>query len=316
MEYRLLGRTGLRVPLVSFGCVELGLPYGIGISEADVLPDTQAIDLVRTAVAEGMTFFDTAPSYGKSERLLGEALEGLREQVVLCTKCPGLTAEDGTVLRGGALRDRLLSSVEASLKALRTDWLDILMLHRTDRVVIESDEVAMLFGELKDEGIIRASGASTYPGGITGTVIERGCWDVIQLAFHLMDQRETAYLDAAREAGIGIVVRSVLFKGILTDRGAALHPALESISAHRRRCIESTPAGMTLAEFATRFAMSKLGVTSVLIGIDRPEYLEQALRMAKAGSLAAAELAVAEGLAYPDPAFIDLHHWAEQGWLT
>jgi aryl-alcohol dehydrogenase-like predicted oxidoreductase len=307
----------MQVSLLSFGCVELGLPYGIGVrSRADMLSDDQAVDLLQTAQARGITFYDTAPSYGSSEALLGRAFASCRARVVLCTKCPALTGDDGRILRKRVLRDRLLASLDGSLKALRTDYVDLLMLHRVDEPVIANDEVAELLEDLKSQRAIRAAGASTYPGGITGQVIDSRRWDVIQLAFNLMDQREGAFLEAAAGAGIGVVVRSVLCKGILTDRGRDLHPELQSIQEHRERCAAAAPGGMPLAEFATRYAMGKRGVSAVLVGIDRFDYLDQALAMAAAGPLPPEHLVEADGLAFPDPDFIDLPAWDRKGWLT
>jgi len=316
MESRSLGRTGLQVSLLSFGCVELGIPYGIGVhSRADMLSDDQAVALLQEALERGITFYDTAPSYGTSESLLGRAFADRRHRVVICTKCPGLAGEDGRVLRRAALRDRLLPSVESSLKALRSDYVDVLMLHRVDEGIIANDEVAELFADLKDQRVIRAVGASTYPGGQTGRIVASRRWDVIQLAFNLMDQRETAFLEAAAAAGIGVVVRSVLFKGILTDRGRELHPALKAVQEHRDRCAAAAPAGMPLSAFATRYAMSKAGVSSVLVGIDRFEYLAQAVAVAEAGPLATDPLHQADALAFPDPDFLDLPGWDRKGWL-
>ena len=316
MESRPLGETGLRVSMLSFGCVELGLPYGIGVhSRADMLTDEQAVELLQTALARGITFYDTAPSYGTSEPLLGRAFADRRAQVVLCTKCPGLADEEGRALPRATLHDRLRTSLEASLKALRTDYVDVLMLHRVDEAVIANDEVAAEFADLKREGLIRAAGASTYPGGMTGRVIASRRWDVLQVAFNLLDQRETAYLEAAAAAGIGVMVRSVLFKGILTDRGRVLHPALKAVQEQRERCVAAAPAGMPLAEFATRYAMSLAGVSSVLVGIDRLSYLEQALAVATAGRLTPAQVRQAAALAFPDPDFLDLPGWDRKGWL-
>jgi aryl-alcohol dehydrogenase-like predicted oxidoreductase len=317
MESRPLGKTGLRVSLLSFGCVELGLPYGIGVHDrADMLSDDQAVELLQMALARGITFYDTAPSYGASEALLGRAFAACRNRVVLCTKCPGLTRDDGRVLRKRVMRDRLLASLDSSLKALRTDHVDVLMLHRVEESIIANDEVAELFEDLRSQRAIRVAGASTYPGGITGRVIDSRRWDVIQLAFNLLDQRETAFLEAAASAGIGVLARSVLFKGILTDRGRELHPELKSIQDQRERCAAAAPEGMALAEFATRYAMGKAGVSAVLVGIDRFDYLDQAMAMAENGPLTPEQLALADDLAFPDPDFIDLPGWHAKGWLT
>ena len=317
MDVRPLGRTGMQVSLLSFGGVELGLPYGIGVhSPADLLSPEQAVELLQAALRCGITCYDTAPSYGASEQLLGRAFAACRKQVVLCTKCPALTGDDGRVLRKRVLRDRLLASLDGSLQALRTDYVDILMLHRVDEVVIANDEVAELFADLRSQRAIRATGASTYPGGITGRVIESRRWDVIQLALNLMDQRDVAFLAAAAGAGIGVIARSVLCKGILTERGRELHPELHAIQKHRERCAAAAPAGMELAEFATRYAMGLPAVSAVLVGIDRSAYLDRAVATAEAGPLTAEQMAQAAELAFPDPDFIDLPGWHAKGWLT
>ncbi len=317
MERRRLGATGLEVSVLAFGCVELGIPYGIGVRSAeDMLPEGEAVALLQAALAGGVTFYDTAPSYGASEALLGRAFESRRREVVICTKCPGLTGDDGRVLPRGRLRDRVLTSLEASLKALRTDYVDILMLHRVEEAVVDNDDVADVFEGLRSEGTIRAAGASTYPGGITGRVVASRRWPVLQVAFNLMDQREGAFLDEAAAAGIGVVVRSVLLKGVLTDRGRALHPRLGPVQEHRERCLASLPAGVSLSAFATRFVLGRRGVTSVLLGLDRPRYLAEALAVVEAGPLTPEDARKAEALAYPDPEFLDLRRWHAEGWLT
>lgn len=317
MQARQLGRTGLRVSPVSFGCVELGIPYGIGVRDrADMLSDGQAVALLQAALARGVTLYDTAPSYGTSEALLGRAFESRRDDVVICTKCPGLTGADGRVLRKRAMRDRILASLDASLKALRTDHVDILMLHRVEEALVANDEVAEVFEDVMSQRAVMLKGVSTYPGGITGRVIASGRWQVVQVAFSLMDQREGPFLEMAESAGVGVIARSVLLKGILTDRGRDLHPGLKSVQDHRERCLAETPAGMTLSTFATRFALGRRGVHSVLVGIDREEYLDQAVALAEAGPLAPDDARRAEALAFPEPDFIDLPGWHAKGWLT
>ncbi|MBN2450831.1 MAG: aldo/keto reductase [Lentisphaeria bacterium] len=317
MEYRPLGLTGLRVSAISFGCVELGIPYGIGVRRPeDMLPEAEAIALLRGALERGITFFDTAPAYGASERLLGQAFAGIRDRVVLCTKCPRLTDGDGNVLPPRALRERLCASVESSCHALGTDVIDVLMLHHAEERVILGDEAAVAFAELKRQGLIRASGVSTYPGGMTPTVLGSGRWDVIQVAINLMDQRDVAHLEAAAAAGVGVIARSVLLKGVLTDRGGALHPALQRIQEHRDRCCAALPPGLDLAAFATRFVLGLPGVSSVVLGIDRRAYLDAALEAARGGALPPELQRSARELAFEDPAFIDLHRWHVRGWLT
>lgn len=317
MRKRALGTTGMEVSEISFGCVELGIPYGIGVkSRKDMLSEKQAVDLLHEAVAQGINLFDTAPAYGASEEILGKAFEHRRDDVLICTKCPPLTDETGDVLRGRVLRKTLEQSLMKSLTALRSDHVDIYMLHQVSEPVLHSEEVVHLFDEFKRHGLIRAAGASTYPGGITGHVIDTGNWDVLQIAFNLMDQREGPFIERARTAGIGVLVRSVLFKGILTDRGRDLHPELRSVEQHRHVYQAFLSGDITLADLATRYVLSKEGVSSALLGIDRKQYLDSALHAARQQLLSPDVVAGCDALAFHDAKFLDLPKWDRLGWLS
>jgi aryl-alcohol dehydrogenase-like predicted oxidoreductase len=316
MELRPLGKTGIKVSEISFGCVELGIPYGIGVKTSDdMLPETEAIRLLHSAVDGGINFFDTAPAYGASESLLGKAFADRRDQVVLCTKAPHQAADPEYLADPAALRKLLTQALEGSLRALRTDYVDVYMLHRATDGALRNPALVAVLREFQQQGKIRTYGASTYPGGTTGTAIDTGDWPVLQIAVHAMDRREEPYLPQAQAVGVGIVARSVLFKGILTDRGRRLHPALASVSNHREHLIEALTGGLGLARAATQYILGMSGITSVLLGIDRPAYLEQALATASAPPLPTAVREAWDALPYPEPDFLDLPAWDRNGWL-
>ena len=316
MKQRRLGRTNIPVSEISFGGVEIGLPYGIGVhSSADMPSDAESIHLLHQALELGITFCDTARAYGKSEEIMGKAFTDRREQVVLCSKCslPALT-DSGSVSAGASSAIR--RTLQESLAALQTDYLDVLMLHNADLVILNDESISEAFSDLRDKGVIRATGVSTYSMAETDLAIDKGVWDVIQISFNLMDQRHAALFDKAQASGVGLVVRSVLLKGVLSDRGRDLHPALERIAGHRDRyndfLNETSP---TLSVLATKFALSFNQVSSVLVGIDRPEYLYQAATTADGSYLDEATLARLQALSFPDPEFIDLRVWDRMGWL-
>ena len=311
-----LGRTGILVSEVSFGCVELGIPYGIGVKHAsDMLPEAEAVRLLQTALDEGINFFDTAPAYGTSEALLGQAFADRRDRAMICTKAPHQAADTALLARPDELRRVLEEALFASLRQLRTDYVDVYMLHRATDEALRSPALIGILGEFREKGLIRAFGASTYPGGTTATALASGAWEVLQIAIHAMDRREEPYLRQAAEAGVGIVTRSVLFKGILTDRGRQLHPALAAVAAHRQRLIEALPGIIGLATAATQYILGLPGVSSVLLGIDRFTYLEQALATVAAPTMPVATRRAWDALTYPDPDFLDLPAWDRNGWL-
>jgi len=313
-----LGKTGIAVSEMAFGGVEIGMPYGIGIkTAADMLSEQDAIRLLHAAVGSGINFFDTARMYGNSEAIMGKAFKDRRDQVVLSTKCRHLRDKQGILPPGPELRNRIRASLLESLDALQTGYADIFMLHQADLEILDNEEIAGVFSALKKEGLCRATGVSTYTSEETNKAIDKGIWDTIQLPFNLMDQRQEAFFKAASEKGIGIVIRSVLLKGLLSDRGKGLHPALKNVEDHLASYRELTEeTGCNLATLATKFALSFPEVSAILVGIDRMEYLDQSLKAADGTYLDPEKLARAKQLAYPDPGFLNLPLWDKMKWLT
>lgn len=317
MKYRLLGNTGISVSEIAFGCVELGIPYGIGVtSERDMLSEGQAIELLNNAVDSGINFFDTARMYGKSEQILGEAFKDRRKDVVIATKCVHLLDADGKLPESPVLKEKIETSLYKSLDALKTDYVDVFMLHQASDEIINSQEVLTIFSKMKDQGLFKASGISTYSCEHTGMILEKGTWNMVQVPFNLIDQRHGEFFRSAKEKGIGIVVRSVLLKGLLSNRGVNLHPAIKEVETHIAKYQELIGGAVTnLSILATKFAISFPEVSSVLIGIDRKEYLEQALHTVNGEYLSQEMMERARQLAYPDPDFIDLPYWDRMNWL-
>ncbi|RCR71170.1 aldo/keto reductase [Larkinella punicea] len=318
MRKRELGKTGIAVSELAFGGVEIGLPYGIGVkSAADMLSEDESIRLLHEATESGVNFFDTARLYGASEAIMGKAFRDRREQVVIGTKCRQLRDGNGELPNGSDLKKLIKTSLLESLTALQTDYVDIFMLHQADLGILENDEIPQIFADLRAEGAIRSTGVSTYTVEETQKAIETGVWDVIQLPFNLMDQRQAQAFAQAAEKGVGIVVRSVLMKGLLTSKGHQLHPALADVENHLRRFDDLVATGFPdLSTLAVRFVATFPEVSSLLVGIDKPAYLHQSLAAVNGAHLDAETLARAKDLAYPDPTFLNLPHWDRMGWLN
>lgn len=317
MIKRTLGKTGIEVSEVAFGGVEIGIPYGIGIkTDADMLPEVEAIKLLHAAVDSGINFFDTARMYGNSERIMGNAFRNRRVEVIIGTKCTSLRDKNGCLPSGPELKKLIEASLKESLESLQTDYVDIFMLHHSDLEILENEEIASIFLELKRKGICRATGVSTYSSEETEKAIDSGTWDIIQLPFNLMDQRQKVLFPLASEKGVGIVVRSVLLKGLLSDRGKNLHPALSDVEDHIKcydELLNGTP--YDLSTLATKFVLSFPEVSAVLVGIDRLEYLHKSISAANGIYLGNQKLVRARELAYPDPEFLNLPHWDKMNWL-
>ena len=318
MNKRSLGQTGISVSEIAFGGVEIGLPYGIGVkSKDDMLSESEAIYLLHSAIDSGINFFDTARMYGASESIMGRAFKDRRDRIVICTKCRHFRDDHGNLPDSGKLKDIIETSLNESLTALQTEFIDVCMLHQADLEILGNDTVANTFLNKKKQGVIRATGVSTYTVEETKMAIDCGVWDVVQLPFNLMDQSQEVLFSLAAQRGVGIMVRSVLFKGLLSERGRNLHPALKDVEAHLKSYKELfSESASDLPTLATKFALAFEQVSSVLVGIDRMAYLQKALTAADGIYLNKKTLSRAKELRYADPQFLDLVKWDRMGWLT
>lgn len=305
----------MEVSEIAFGGVEIGMPYGIGVESAeDMLTEAAAIKLLHAAHDAGINFIDTARQYGQSENIIGKAFKVKRAEVVIATKCHHITNPDKSI------PDNLFAFIESSLsksfEALQTDYVDVFMLHDGNPGIVQHPEVLETFQKLKQSGRIRATGVSTYTPQETEAAIESGYWDVIQVPFNLLDQRQAALFATAQQKGVGIVIRSVLLKGLLSNRGQNLHPVLKPVEARIgdfKQMAEQTR--LDLPTLATRFALSSKEVSSILVGLDKMEYLQQSVQAANGSYLNKEQMEQARALAYPEPDFLNLHQWSVNGWL-
>ena len=317
MIKRAIGKTGIEVSEIAFGGVEIGMPYGIGInSKEDMLSFHDAIRLLLEALDTGINFFDTARMYGESERIMGEAFRNRRNEVVIATKCRHFLEIDGNLPPPQQIRTIIESSLHESLNVLQSDYVDVFMLHQANTAILNDETIANTFENLKKTGKIRATGVSTYTFEETALAIDKGIWDVIQLPFNLVDQRQKALFPKAYANGIGLVIRSVLLKGLLSDRGKNLHPALADVEKHITG-YDSMLKDETypLAALAIKYVLSFPEVAAALVGIDSFSYLHQSSDAADGRYLDENKLKQAEELAFPDPSFIDLPYWSKMNWL-
>ncbi len=210
MQIRELGKSGLKVSALGFGCMGLSFGLGVGVDKE------QGIRIIRAAFEAGVTFFDTAEAYGPftNEELVGEALEPFRDKVVIATKFgfKGGKANDGTDSRPENIRKH----TEAALRRLRTDRIDLLYQHRVDpNVPIE--EVAGTVKELIAAGKVRYFGLSEAGASTIRKAHAVQPVAAVQSEYSLWwREPEKEILPTLEELGIGFVPFSPLGKGFLT----------------------------------------------------------------------------------------------------
>lgn len=206
MKTRKLGNSGLEVSALGFGAMGLSFP--------NAPTKAESIRLIRSAVELGITFFDTAQGYGDNELLVGEALEPLRQQVIMATKF-GL--KNGNVREGLDSRPETIKAVaEASLKRLRTDVIDLFYQHRVDPEV-PIEEVAGTVADLIREGKVKYFGLSEANADTIRRAHAVLPVTALQSEYSMFYREpETDIIPTLEELGIGFVPFSPLGKGFLT----------------------------------------------------------------------------------------------------
>lgn len=282
MHYTTLGRTGLKVSVAGLGTGgNSRIGQGAGLSEA------QSVALVQAALDLGVNFIDTAAIYG-TEGIVGKAINGRpRESVVISTKSH-INAFDGS---SAAPAGDVLASLEASLKALDTDYIDVFHLHGLSPKVYDhamAEVVPMLLRE-KERGKFRHLAVSeTAPRDPGHSMLERAveepAWEVFMLAFHMMNQNARNHLLKRTQAnGVGTLcmfaVRNIFSRPGLLQQAVAELVAAGTLPAEL--AATSNPLGFlvheggarSVIEAAYRFARHEPGIDVVLFGTSSLEHL-------------------------------------------
>lgn len=219
MHYRQLGRSGIDVSEIGFGA------WAIGGDAWGPVEDRQSLDAIHRAMDLGVTFIDTADVYGdgRSERLVGQAIAGRRDRVVVSTK-GGLMGHHRDPA-GHPVYDRpqkVIGAFDASLRRLGTDYIDVYWCHIWWDKPEETEAFLVAFDQLKTSGKVRAAGVSTDGIDHLRHFNRDGLIDAVQFDYSILNRNaENEILPYAAEHGLGCVVRGPLHKGMLSGKFSA-----------------------------------------------------------------------------------------------
>lgn len=326
MEYRSLGRSGLRVSPLWLGTWNFG----------DPTPEHEAIRMVHKALDAGINCIDTADIYasGESERIVGEAIAGgLRDRVVIATKFHFPVSADPND-RGNSRR-HIMQAVEASLRRLGTDWIDLYQAHRPDPGVPQEETLRAL-DDLVRQGKVRYIGSSTFPAWMIMEALGISERDRLerfvseQSPYNLLDRRiENELVPMALRHGIGLLAWSPLAAGQLAGRYADAARLPSDSKAARvgyvaarisQRGIEVARAlgklaasrGLTSSQLALLWVKDQPGMCAPILGSRTEAQLDEALPVLDLG-LDAEMAAAIDALVPPGSAVADFHNTT--GWM-
>ena len=288
MHYRTLGRTGIQVSPYALGAMMFG---AIGNPDHE-----DSARIIHRALDAGINFIDTADMYsrGESEEIVGAALRGRRDSIVLATKVYGAMGDDPN--QRGTSRRWIMTEVENSLRRLQTDYIDLYQVHRPDPTV-DIEETLSALTDLVRSGKVRAIGSSSFPAsdmveaqwvsqrrGLERFRSEQPAYSILSRSI------EREVLPVAERYGMGTIVWSPLAQGLLTGRvrkgqqtdlrrvNLFSHLSDERrIDAVERLIPVADQAGLKLTHLAMAFAIAHPGVTSAIIGPRTMDQLDDLL---------------------------------------
>ena len=299
MDTRAWGTSGLSTSSIGFGTWPIG---GTSVKEGyGGVDDQEAIAAIRHAIDLGVTCFDTAPAYGlgRAEQVLAEALGSRRKEVIVVTKCGIPFIEEEGKFGRNATYDAIIASTEESLRHLRSDYIDVLLIHWPD-VNTPAEETMRALNELRASGKIRHAGVSNFSNAQLADCLQYGPLVCNQVGYNLFDRRREAETFAfCREHGIGIMAYGPLAHGLLTGaftqgttfnakdwrasgkafglpifehdnfvRNVAVVDQLEAFAAER---------GHTVAQLALAWVLRSPDVSIALVGARKADEIETAL---------------------------------------
>ena len=268
MKYKILGKSDLNISRIGFGAMSLK-------------NDEQTnIELIHRAMASGINFFDTADLYdkGKNEEVLGKAIKGKRDRVIIATKVGNQWRPDGSGWDWNPNPKYILESIEKSLKRLQIDVIDLYQLHG-GTIEDPIDEIIETFEKLRRQGKIRYYGISSIRPNVIREFVKRSSIVSVMSQYSLLDRRpEESVFPLLLQNNIGVLTRGSVAQGLLVNKPATeyLDYSQKEVNA-ASNAIKKNSSKRNPAATAIQFVLRHPAVTSAVVGMRTIAQLEDAI---------------------------------------
>ncbi|WP_102263477.1 aldo/keto reductase [Mesobacillus jeotgali] len=287
MKKRKLGTSDLFVSEIGLGCMSLGTD----------LPKAQTV--IEAALEEGINYFDTADLYdfGENEKIVGNALRTVREQVVIATKAGNRWTNSKDSWTWDPSKAYIKEAVKQSLKRLNTDYIDLYQLHG-GTIDDNIEETIEAFEELKTEGFIKYYGISSIRPNVIREYAQKSNIVSVMMQLSMLDRRpEEEALPLLHDNNISVVTRGTVAKGMLSDRmlekassKGYLDYSYEELAEVLPLLKEKLASSRSLAEVAIQYNLAHPAVASVVAGASTAEQIKENARAANSDSLTPEEI--------------------------
>ncbi|MEK3853265.1 aldo/keto reductase [Cytobacillus sp. FSL H8-0458] len=298
MKKRRLGNSDLYVSELGLGCMSIGTD------------PSRAQEIIESALEAGINYFDTADLYdfGENEKLVGQSLKNVREQVIIATKAGNRWNKNKDGWSWDPSKSHIKEAVKDSLKRLDTDYIDLYQLHG-GTIEDPIDETIEAFEELKEEGYIRQYGISSIRPNVIREFASKSSIVSVMMQYSILDRRpEEEALPLLNQKGISAVTRGPLAKGLLSDKmldkasesvkdKGYLDYSYEELKKTLTSIREKISDQRTMNEIAFQFNLADPAVASIAAGASRAEQVRANAEAARAKPLNEDELAMIKSIA-------------------
>ena len=309
MNYRMLGRTGLKVSEIGFGAWAIGGPAKLG--EANIgwgpVDDRESIRALNAAFDQGVNFFDTADVYGwgHSEEIIGKTFHKKRDKIIIASKVGNRIDENGRWVKDFS-PEWVKKAVVASLRRLRTDYIDLYLLHSPHADFEYSHQTFDVFEDLKAEGKIRFYGISIGPVEHGIQLARLGKGDAFQVVYNIFNREaEKELFPLAEKYNLGIIARVPLASGFLTGKFSESHQfhpqdhrankspeEIKELVYRVKKLLFLQNEDRTLAQAALQFCLAPKVVSTVIPGAKNYEQAKANAQASQLGPLSPEEIAL------------------------
>lgn len=271
MEYTTLGRSDLRISRIGLGCMSLQPS------------DAASVQLIHHAIDNGVNYLDTADLYdrGFNEEMVGQAIKGKRDGLVVATKVGNRLNADGKSWDWDASKAYIIRAVEESLRRLSTDYIDLYQLHG-GTIDDPIDETISAFEKLKEQGKIRYYGISSIRPNVIRAWLQQSSLVSIMMQYSLLDQRPAEEcLDLIQASGVSVVARGAIAQGLLVNKSprAYLQRTLNEVELARNLVHRYNGQSRTAAQTAMWYVLHHPAVSAVVAGVSSTDQLQEAIRL-------------------------------------
>ncbi|MCA1054718.1 aldo/keto reductase [Rossellomorea aquimaris] len=292
MEKRQIGNSDLYVSKMGLGCMSLGTD------------EKKAKEIVHTALENGINYFDTADLYdfGRNEEIVGKALKGVRDDVIIATKVGNRWNDVKEGWRWDPSKEYIKTAVKDSLSRLQLDYIDLYQLHG-GTIEDHFEESIEAFEELKEEGYIRQYGISSIRPNVIKRFLTHSSLQSVMMQYSLLDRRPEEWMDLLDQHEVSIIARGPLAKGLLSDKMLLKasdkmkengyldysYPELEEVIKSIR---EKSTDERSMNELALQYILAHQAVASVIPGASSTRQLLENIKAVNHSPLSAEELEV------------------------